>query len=683
VQAVWLLLAFVLVLPVAAVRADPIVVTKDFHSAPFGEHISYLRDPSGTLDIEAASKSLYLPAGGGLAFGYSADALWLKLVIDNRTGLWQDVFLDMRPVFLDEVTVYSRTREGIGWQASTVGDHVPMSERPSISASLIASVLLPPGRSDVFMRVKTTSSLAIRGTVRSPGSMITSATAQTIRFGLFEGVFLVMFMANLLYWWWLGDRIYLAYALTLLSQLLLFLGNNGFLPPEFVPGAGPGVDRLLGLFVLATVLAGAWFVMVQTGSVQRFRLTHTLLRAIALASVLAVFPTATGHYQYVAAAIHYCGMAVFALAAIANIRLALRGVPGTMLAAIGCLSLLAGVAVTVLRLVGMLPYNVVTDFAFETGSLAFILYMQVALVQRTSRAERERFAAQEDSLRLSRRAEDHANRLVRERTDELATARDAAEAALAAEHAAQAEQLRFIDVVSHQYRTPLAVVSNSASSIAATLPEGDANHGRIERIRRAVGRLVELIDVNLHRSRLDGASARPEFGPIALADLLDDAMAHARDTCGERPFSLHIDETLDGWQVSADSGLMNLALINLIENAQKFSPPGAQVDLAATLSAKGVAISVADRGIGIPDDERIYLTSRYFRASNSANTSGMGLGLSMVATIAASHGGSLSFAARPGGGTIATITLPDTADMKAQREVASKAKASRQASTTV
>lgn len=569
------------------------------------------------------------------------------------------------------MTIYvpARQGKGEGVRSILIGDHVPMSQRPSISASLIANAVLPPGESEVFLRIKTTSSLAVRGSLRAPGSMISSATLQTIRFGVFEGIFLLMFLANMLYWLWLDDRIYLTYALTLLSQSLLFLGNNGFLAPEFVPGGGDGVDRLLAIFVLMNVLAGAWFVMIQTDSRSRFLVIHRALLAIAAAVTLAIIPVVTGHYQFVAAPIHYSGILVFLLATIANIRLAWMRVPGALLATIGCLSLLAGIAVSVLRLVGVLPYNVVTDFAFETGSLIFILYMQVALVQRTRKAEREHFAAQKHALELSRRGEEHASRMVAERTAELAIARDTAEAALAAEHAAQAEQLRFIDVISHQYRTPLAVVSNSASAIAASLSEGDVNHGRVERIRRAIGRLVELVDVNLHRSRLDGASARPDPAPTPLVGFLTDTAARARDVCGDRTVTIDVEPDAEHALLDIDAGLLELALINLIENSHKFSPPNEPIALSAARAGSDLTITVSDRGIGIPDAERKLLTQRYFRASNSANTSGMGLGLAMVATIAASHGAALSFANRTGGGTSARITLTSPRSLSGRQHV--------------
>lgn len=665
VQAVWLCLALLLS-PGGALSA-PIVVDRDFESADLAGHLSYLRDVSGALELDAVRRMQFTPATQGLAFGYSSDVLWLRLVLDNRTGVVRDVFFDLRPVFLDEVTIYVPAERGQGITSIMIGDHVPMSERPSISASLIANVMLPPGASEVFLRIKTTSSLAIRGSLRSPGSMISSATVQTIRFGVFEGIFLLMFLANMLYWLWLDDRIYLAYALTLFSQSLLFLGNNGFLAPEFVPGGGDGVDRLLAIFVLMNVLAGAWFVMIQTDSRSRFTVIHRMLLAIAAAATLAIMPVVTGNYQLVAAPIHYAGILVFLLATIANIRLAWTRVPGALLATIGCLSLLAGIAVSVLRLVGVLPYNVVTDFAFETGSLIFILYMQVALVQRTRKAERERFAAQQHALELSRRGEEHASRIVAERTAELAIARDTAEAALAAEHAAQAEQLRFIDVISHQYRTPLAVVSNSASAIAASLTEGDVNHGRLERIRRAIGRLIDLIDVNLHRSRLDGASAHPDPAPTRLVAFLTDTAAQARDVCGDRTVTIDIEPEAEHAVLYIDADLMGLALINLIENSHKFSPPDAPIELSAARAGGDMTITVSDRGIGIPESERELLTQRYFRASNSANTSGMGLGLAMVATIAASHGATLSFDDRPGGGTSASIMLTSPVSLEGRR----------------
>ena len=659
------LIAMMAVTAQAGGRPVPIVVGGGFDSAQIAGHLEYLIDRGSRRGIEdvvkAEGAATFTPANGNLSLGYLSDAVWVRFAINNGGSL-QTLFLDLRPVFLDEVTVFAPVARPLpgapAYRQIRLGDHIPMRERETLGVSLVAALDLPVGDSMVYVRIKTMSSVALRGSLRAPSSMIGSDIVQAIRFGVFEGIYLLIGMANFLIWLSLRERVFLSYSFALLIQAAILLGNNNLMPPGLVPFAG--ADITLSLLVCISHGLGAWFVNDLLDAGRKFPVMHKCFVALGAGAGMATVATMAGYYQWIIGALLASGILTFLLGVVGNAILSGRGVPGARVACLALVAILVGSLAVTGRLLGFIPFNAWTDYAFEIALIIFIVHMQIALAHRARRAENERHEAQRLALDTARMAEQNANRLVEIRTQELESAKDLAEMALQAEREAQAEHVRFVDVISHQYRTPLSVVSNSVAAIAQSLADEDgANQARIQRIRRAIDRLVDLIDVNLHRSRLEGVTAKADFREVALGNFLRDAVARMGDICGDdRPITLSISPELEHYRVRLDQAMLGLALINLVENAHKFSPPGKSVDLAAEVLNGAIAIHVRDRGIGIPDDERDKLTQKYFRASNSANTSGMGLGLNMVAKIIKTHGGTISFASRPGGGIAVSLFLP-------------------------
>jgi len=99
-------------------------------------------------------------------------------------------------------------------------------------------------------------------------------------------------------------------------------------------------------------------------------------------------------------------------------------------------------------------------------------------------------------------------------------------------------------------------------------------------------------------------------------------------------------------------------LVNVIENAVKYSPPDSAIDIQACFTGAGLEISVADRGIGIPPEDLTRVFDKFYRVQRPGNISGTGLGLSISRGIVDAHGGSLQAENRPGGGTTIRISLP-------------------------
>jgi signal transduction histidine kinase len=145
---------------------------------------------------------------------------------------------------------------------------------------------------------------------------------------------------------------------------------------------------------------------------------------------------------------------------------------------------------------------------------------------------------------------------------------------------------------------------------------------------------------------------------MELEPWLADGAARAEMRARERGSSLAASLDAQG-RSTLDAERMQQAVLVLVDNAAKFSPPGAGVELTGRAGDRGLTIEVADRGPGIPDDVRPFIFERFYRADRTRGRrqGGAGLGLSIARAIVDAHGGHIEALPRPGGGTVMRISL--------------------------
>ncbi|WP_108260127.1 sensor histidine kinase [Mangrovicoccus ximenensis] len=224
---------------------------------------------------------------------------------------------------------------------------------------------------------------------------------------------------------------------------------------------------------------------------------------------------------------------------------------------------------------------------------------------------------------------------------------------LDAERGLREEQADFMRVLSHEFRTPLAIIRNGVDMLRLTGP-GGARDGddRIAGIGEALNRLSGLIDRFMTTDR--EAGFRPE--PAEVDALLAGVALHFEMT--GRGARLQIDAAQTAMPLFADPDMLETVMINLIDNALKYSPGGGAVQVRARREAGWAVIEVRDRGIGVPPGDLPKLGRRFFRGSNTPQGTGTGLGIYAAQRFLAYHRGALEIASRVGEGTVATVRLP-------------------------
>ncbi|TKT78210.1 HAMP domain-containing sensor histidine kinase [Aquamicrobium sp. LC103] len=231
---------------------------------------------------------------------------------------------------------------------------------------------------------------------------------------------------------------------------------------------------------------------------------------------------------------------------------------------------------------------------------------------------------------------------------------------LEAERALREEQKDFMRVASHEFRTPLAIIRNAIDMIALTGEKSpEATKERIAGIGEALDRLRGLIDRFVANDQED--SYQPERVP--LASLMADLHLHFEMTGQDERVHFHLaDKNL---AVFADPDMLATIVINVIDNALKYSPIDKPVHVRTYEDEDTLVIEVRDRGIGIPASEHYRIGRRFFRASNALETAKAGTGLGLYAThrLLSYHHGSLKLQPNGDLGTCATIRLPLHADI--------------------
>lgn len=226
---------------------------------------------------------------------------------------------------------------------------------------------------------------------------------------------------------------------------------------------------------------------------------------------------------------------------------------------------------------------------------------------------------------------------------------------------AQEEQGRFVAMVSHEFRTPLATIDGAIQLLEMNAQDSDeATRKRYRKIQLAVDRLTALLDDYLNQDRLDKVTSGLHPARVEPLRLLKDCQSSAQALSAGH--TVVVEEVGVPETVVCDRDMTRLALRVLADNAVLYTPPGSVVRLHCRAAKQGgVDFVVSDNGSGIPDDELPYVFERFFRGRRSAGHSGTGLGLYLARITAEAHGGTLTACNLSGGGAEFTLWLPGIA----------------------
>jgi PAS domain S-box-containing protein len=243
------------------------------------------------------------------------------------------------------------------------------------------------------------------------------------------------------------------------------------------------------------------------------------------------------------------------------------------------------------------------------------------------------------------------------------TDRKRAEAELLQNYAREKElnelKSRFVAMVSHEFRTPLAIITSSAEILDAYLERlsPEDRKSNLHDITDATRQMSRMMEEVLLLSRVEAGKMTCKPAPLDLAvfcqRLVDEVTSATNSRC-----IIQFSPLAGLSEARADEGLLRHIFTNLLSNASKYSPAASLVEFQLEAREHLAVFTVRDRGIGIPEADARLLFQAFHRGRNVGDTPGTGLGMSIVKRCVELHGGKIGFQSREGEGTAFTVALP-------------------------
>lgn len=603
-----------------------------------GEEVGYavFEDRHGEYRVEqvaALPNSEFRRLHGGLSAGYSNATFWLRIQRPTQGG--NALLLEIFPSYLDEVELYEH--DGAAWRSRLAGDAHPYAERTFAYRNFVFP-LTAEGSGPLYLRVRSSSVMVVRGTFWTPQAFADAVVPESLLAGGYFGMAGLSVLLALVYGLWLRSRVFLTYALCLSLAASLVAGINGYLA-QVLPDDQPWLsNHAVGVLMLLTQ-GGVYLLLAELLETQRhFPRFHRLLRVLAvLATCAAVIPVLGGN--------RFIALPALTVSWLVQIGAALVAFRHTTLGTQGMRVILTAIVVHVLALVpnllmlfGILHPGFWSVYGWQAEILLHMLVLHGAMIWRLHYAGEENERRLRDALTASQKTEKALDARVAERTADLTAAQHRLEFALASERRLQLEQRQFMSMVSHEFRTPLAIINSvivNLSEFPPTSKEEMAEHG--EQVLRATRRLARLVDNCLTDERLDQAAFSPQMEAADPTELAREA-AEIVEWSARHRLQLELDGLPPA--IVCDATLVRIALSNLLDNAVKYSEEGT-ITLRGSADEHAVKFSVSDQGPGLRQEDAERIFERFARCA-SKKVAGAGLGLYVVRRIARLHGGDVA-----------------------------------------
>ncbi len=614
-----------------------------------------LADPAGELSVDAVTA---LPAErftkrqGGFAAGFTTSTYWLRVEMPAQVKNGEEWWLVLGPPFLDSLLILE-SNNGV-WRTHEAGDLLPLATRELNYRDFVFR-LRPQGDQPLFIRVKSSSTVLLYGALWQPAAFATQALPDARNWGLYFGMAALntIFVAGLAVVF--RQRKFFALVSSSLLSYPLVAGLQGFHVWLLWPESPQWASMSVGMLVCLTSAAATWLLRECLSLKQNFPRLDKLYLVIAGLLALCALSVPLGVYHWVAGSVTLVTELATLGALFMSIRLAVAGNRIQIAFAIAFLIHFLSVAPALAINYGLIPPSRALHTLWQYELIPHMLVIAGIFLFEIRRSHLQWVSSRNEALLATREAKDLLADLVNERTRDLSSAQNALQVALDGERSALFEQKQFMAMVSHEFRTPLAVIDATAVNLTDVPPQDEHDlQNRAGQLLRATRRLSKLTDTCLADARLRDDAFALQCTDVVLESLIREA---ADIVSWSAKHTLFVDCSAAPVHWNCDPALIRIALSNLLDNAVKYGGTG-QVSVIATLETDNLLISVKDEGRGIPDFDQLRVFERYQRGIQVPEGKGSGLGLAVVKMIAKAHCGSISVVVQPSSGCVFELRLP-------------------------
>jgi signal transduction histidine kinase len=596
-------------------------------------------------------------SGGGINLGMTADAVWLRIELELAEKAQRDWILDIPYGHLRSIDWFIPVKDGMGYVlASELNAPLPNYRYYA------QPVTLHPGMQTLYARVQGYGNLTLPLQMEQASVFVQHESNHLVVQALYFGALAVLLMYALLFGWSVRDRTYgFLSAFLLSSGLAIFVGNG--LARLYVWSAQTVFEPAVQAASFA--LAGAFSLqMTQTffQSVNRQSLGIKALGWFVVAYLLvalSMFARLWIAFDITNLEIALSILTLVSAFLVMAVVWGARSVGRSQIYFLGAWVIVwLGALVAAMRSLDWIASHGVTLYAIQLSTGMSAVLFSAALFVRVRQQYQERLLAQQEALQareaLIQHLQDAERRLevtVNERTAQL-------QSSLAAEKRLREQYVRFGAMISHEFRNPLGVIETQTSLLQREIKAGiDHVDKRIGSVRSAAQRLALLFEKWLQSDRLQNAMDKLEAQPIEFDGWFHDLVGKCHAYHTNHHITCHIEGPIG--MIYADERLLQIAILNLIDNACKYSAAQTEVDVSAQQVGQELLIQVTDQGQGIAQENLEKVFDAYFRVDQNSPVLGVGLGLPFVRKIITLHHGEVLAEPNPTGqGTRFTIHLP-------------------------
>ncbi|HEC2043210.1 TPA: sensor histidine kinase [Klebsiella oxytoca] len=600
--------------------------------------VDWYADASGQMSLdaflalpqEALKTASLIPS-----FGYSKKTFWLRTSLPAAYFSGEQRWLQLGPPFIDRLTVYYRPYGSDSpWKQKEFGDHAPARDSDLDYRESVLILAPPPTAAgyEMVFRLQSSSTLILLATLSSPQEFVRSATLDTAFWSFYFG--LAVIASGIALWLAVALRRRLLWGICLFSlNYPLVAALHGY--PEWLFGDAllPVQDYMISCLSLVSYATALWLHSEVFDLKKNMPRLHQLLLAAIGLNIALQISIPLGFYgraMQIEAGIFFIASPVLLITSWMLWRRKAVDMNTLLLGLLPPVYVVsAGLAL--LSVHGVIPFH---TRVYSTWQYALIIHIVTVLIIAVLRVRAE-------NRTLMRKQQ-----LARE---------------LQIEREASFHQRQFMGMVAHEFRTPLAILEAALENLRLC-PTVSTQSARLDRMQRATTRLVQLTDNCLADARL---SSRDLHADRQNAELLP--VIYIAATVVDLSLNHYLHVICEGQTVGPqspspvlfiDSGLLCIAIANLLDNSVKYSASG-EIRIEIYRLPKGFEIRIGDRGPGIAPEQVEHIFERYRRGETHTTTpAGTGLGLYVARQIIQAHGGELCLAKNTADGCEFALTLP-------------------------
>ncbi len=644
--------------------AAPLVLTSSESVIDPTHYVEILVDADGMLNIDQIKSQAYSAKFKPppqdvhqLNFGFSKATYWIKLTVQRQKEIAPKWVLEIPFISLDTITLYSPDGN-----ITETGLSQPTNNKSFLSRFYVFPLSIETVPQTYYLKIKSSYAVTIPLKLAPESKFYYDEQRYSLVQALYFGGLIALSIYNLLIFLSLRDRLYLYYFFFAGLVGLGIFSGNGFARTFFWPNF-EAWDQISQSFCYAiAAFIGISFSRNFLETKSRGQINDRSLKILSVCFLLValLMPSASlGFFDLttlyiILFALVFPMLALLSFAAFQAIR---QGQSSAKYFLLAWSCVWVGALIASLRGFNLIPTNSWTSYALQIGTAFQMLLLSFALAGRINEerkmrelAQRQANAYQEASLQTLRESESRLERLVKERTSYL-------QVLLENEKNVREQYVRFGAMISHEFRNPLGILETQLELLKREFQNGvNQFEKRYKTMISATQRLAILFERWMQSDRLNNMMEVTRPVDTEINSWLADIIKKYRNYQSNHKFQfkgLHQDLV-----ISFDDQLIQTAILNIIDNACKYSPAGSRVKIQLITSENHVGVEIVDQGIGIDPGHHDAIFKEYFRVNENSPIRGIGLGLAFVKKIVELHHGKIEVSSRIGEGTRMVLWLP-------------------------